>query len=81
MILDSALIKYGNHYPQVFLKKCQDIEKKAATHINDNLGGLMSLMKNNLFKLHFCCLVREKSLCNGLKSPQCIKVSAVDKSV
>ena len=35
--LDSALKKYANYYPQVFLKECKYIEKKVIRHINDNL--------------------------------------------
>ena len=35
--LDSALKKYENYYPQVFLKECKYIEKKVIRHINDNL--------------------------------------------
>ena len=40
--LDSALQKDGNYYPQVFLKECKYIEKKAFTHINDNLSKFFS---------------------------------------
>ena len=32
---DSALKKYANYYPQVFLKECKYIEKKVIRHIND----------------------------------------------
>ena len=37
--LDSALKKYANYYPQVFLKECKYIEKKVIRHINDNLSN------------------------------------------
>ena len=37
--LDSALKKDGNHYPQVFLKECKYIEKKAVRCNHDNLSG------------------------------------------
>ena len=33
--LDSGLNKYGNYYPQVFLKECKYIEKKVIRHIDD----------------------------------------------
>ena len=36
---DSALKKYANYYPQVFLKECKYIEKKVIRHINDNLSN------------------------------------------
>ena len=35
--LNSALNKDRNFYPQVFLKECKCIKKKAIRHINDNL--------------------------------------------
>ena len=38
IILDSALKKDDNYYPQVFLKECKYIEKKLVRHINDNLS-------------------------------------------
>ena len=37
--LDSALKKGDKYYPQVFLKKCEYIEKR---HINDNLSDFSS---------------------------------------
>ena len=40
--LDSALNKERNYYPQVFLKKCNYIEKKVIKHINDNLSDFSS---------------------------------------
>ena len=38
VILDSALKKDKNYYPQVFLKECKYIEKKVTRHTNDNLS-------------------------------------------
>ena len=40
--LDSALRKYENYYPQVFLKECKHIEKNVIRHINDNLSDFSS---------------------------------------
>ena len=40
--LDSALKEDGNYYPQVFLKECKYIEKKAIWHINDDFSDLHS---------------------------------------
>ena len=40
--LDSALNKDDKYYPQVFLKGCKYIEKKALRHIRDNLSGFSS---------------------------------------
>ena len=40
--LDSALIKDRSCYPQVFLKECKCVEKKAVRHIFDNLSYLSS---------------------------------------
>ena len=34
---DSALNKYGNYYPQVFLKDCKYIKKKVIRHITGDL--------------------------------------------
>ena len=42
IILDSALKKVENCYPQVFLKECKYIEKKIVRHINDNLSDISS---------------------------------------
>ena len=39
--LDSTLIK-DNYCPQVFLKECKYIEKKAVQHINDNSSDFSS---------------------------------------
>ena len=39
MILDSAIKKDDNYYPQVFLKESKYIEKKVIRHINDNLSN------------------------------------------
>ena len=36
--LDSTLKKNGNCCLQVFLKECKYIEKKAVSHIHDNLN-------------------------------------------
>ena len=36
---DSALKKYANYYPQVFLKECKYIEKIVIRNINDNLSN------------------------------------------
>ena len=51
IMLDSALKKDDNYYPQVFLKDIE-IKKKVVTHIHDNLSAflifLMSLMKYRL---------------------------------
>ena len=38
IILDCALKKDENYYPQVFLKECKCIEKKVIRHINDSLS-------------------------------------------
>ena len=35
--LDSALQKYENYYPQVFLEECKYIHKKVVRHIIDDL--------------------------------------------
>ena len=35
--LDSALNKYGNYYPEVFLKECKYIETKAIRYIIGDL--------------------------------------------
>ena len=40
--LDSALKKDENHYLQVFLKECKNIEKKKIRHINDNLSDFFN---------------------------------------
>ena len=40
--LNSALKKYENFYPQVFLKECQFIEKKLIRHIIDSLSEFSS---------------------------------------
>ena len=40
--LDSALEKYDNYYPQVFLKACKYVEKKVIWHINDHLSDFSS---------------------------------------
>ena len=42
IILDTALMKDGNYYPQVFLKECKYIEKKVVKHINDNFSDFSS---------------------------------------
>ena len=38
IILDSALKKNGNCYPQLFLKECEYFDKDVARHIHDNLS-------------------------------------------
>ena len=54
IIFDSALKKDENYYPQVFLKKCKYIEKKAVRHIIDDLESCsMILMKNKLKPLFY----------------------------
>ena len=35
--LNSAVNRDGNYYPQVFLKDCKYIQKKAISHIFDDL--------------------------------------------
>ena len=42
IILDSALMKDDNYYPQVFLKECKYIEEKVIRHINGNLSDFSS---------------------------------------
>ena len=42
IILDSALKKDENYYPQVFLNECKYIDKKVIRHINDNLSDFSS---------------------------------------
>ena len=42
IILDSALKKDDNYYPQVFLKECKYIEEKVITDINGNLSDFSS---------------------------------------
>ena len=42
IILDTALMKDGSYYPQVFLKECKYIEKKVVKHINDNFSDFPS---------------------------------------
>ena len=42
IILDSALMKDDNYYPQVFLKECKYIEEKVIRHINGNLSDSSS---------------------------------------
>ena len=42
MILDSAIKKDDNYYPQVFLKESKYIQKKVIGHINDNLSNFFS---------------------------------------
>ena len=38
IILDSALKKDENYYPQMFLKECKCIEKKVIRHTNNDLS-------------------------------------------
>ena len=45
--LDSALIKYENYYPQVFLKECKYSEKKVVRHIHDNSSDFSSCDKSD----------------------------------
>ena len=40
--LDSAPTKYGNNYPQDFLKNVNMLRKKVVRHINDNLSDFTS---------------------------------------
>ena len=42
IILDSALKKDENYYPQVLLNECKYIDKKVIRHINDNLSDFSS---------------------------------------
>ena len=42
IILDSALKKDDNYYPQVFLKECKYIEEKVIRDINGNLSDFSS---------------------------------------
>ena len=42
IILDNALMKDGNYYPQVFLKERKYIEKKVVKHIYDNFSDFSS---------------------------------------
>ena len=56
IILDSALKKDDNYYPQVFLKECKYIEEKVIREINGNLSDffvLMRLMKSKLEWIKF----------------------------
>ena len=47
MILDSAIKKDDNYYPQVLLKESKYIEKKVIGHINDNLSNFSSSNESN----------------------------------
>ena len=38
--LDSALKKYENYYPQVFLKECKYIKKKVIRHFIDDFESI-----------------------------------------
>ena len=36
--LESALKKYGNYYPELFLKECKYIDEKAVKYIHNHLS-------------------------------------------
>ena len=52
--LDSALKKYENYYPQVFLKECNYIKKKVIRHFIDDLESISDDSDNRLKLLSYC---------------------------